>query len=238
MSKKVFNSSEDALKHYKELTEYRFKAILQERGVFIETILSDDKETLKQKEEIISKVLSESRTMHRYRYAFRSEYDFDLLNSEYDQTRFYFTFEDYLKKTLEKIRERINYLEQTDKVESIKELVGALPENETKDKLKNEIHQLELKKAELEAFKIDERERLSNQIELGKHKVEMFEMKTNLFLKFLDRESVASIIGSILLFLMGVCLLVMMFLQKEPIKIVESAFLLILGYFFGHSKKQ
>ena len=45
-----------------------------------------------------------------------------------------------------------------------------------------------------------------------------------------------AMVGSVLLLLIGVSLLAMMFLGKEPIKIIESAFLLILGYFFGHSK--
>lgn len=162
--------------------------------------------------------------------------DFEILNSEYDQSRLSFSIRNYLKRIYEDIEEKINVLEQNSKVESIKNLVGNLPENDLKQKLKEEISQLEAKKRELEIIKEEEKEKLNDEIELGKHKTDMFVKKTDVFLKFLDRESVASIVGSLLLLTMGICLIVIMFRHEEPLKIIESAFLLILGYFFGHSK--
>ncbi|WP_336962007.1 hypothetical protein [Chryseobacterium contaminans] len=68
-------------------------------------------------------------------------------------------------------------------------------------------------------------------------KTQNFNNKYEVILKFLSRETTASIVGLFLLLTLGICLSVTMFLNKEPLKIIESAFLLILGYFFGHSKE-
>jgi hypothetical protein len=50
---------------------------------------------------------------------------------------------------------------------------------------------------------------------------------------WLERESVASIVGALLLLSFGVTVIVSMFTHTRASQIVTSAFLLILGYFFG-----
>lgn len=49
----------------------------------------------------------------------------------------------------------------------------------------------------------------------------------------LDRRMVASFVGGILLFILVLALLIAAFLGKTEMSIVENAFLIILGYFFG-----
>ena len=50
-----------------------------------------------------------------------------------------------------------------------------------------------------------------------------------------ERESVASIVGAFLLLALGISLIVAMFIGTSPTEVVTSAFLLILGYFFGQT---
>ena len=50
----------------------------------------------------------------------------------------------------------------------------------------------------------------------------------------LARESVATIIGALLLILFVIAYLIAMFPGVETTQIVDSAFLLVRGYFFGH----
>jgi len=65
--------------------------------------------------------------------------------------------------------------------------------------------------------------------------VEIKERKSAMYRKWLERESVASIIGSLLLLAFGVSLIVTMFTATAPTEIVTSTFLVILGYFFGQA---
>lgn len=236
MDKIIFNTTEEAYKYFKNSTESKFKRVLLRRGLDVEDIENDNLETLKIKDELSAELLNNTGFLINNIISFKRPEQFEVTNSEFEQSRLQYSLRNYLRNIHERIQERINVLEQSNKVESIKNLVGNLPENDLKDRLKIEIEELEAKKRELQIIKEEEKERLSDEIELGKHKTDMFVKKTDVFLKFLDRESVASIVGSLLLLIMGICLIVIMFRHEEPLKIIESAFLLILGYFFGHSK--
>jgi hypothetical protein len=61
------------------------------------------------------------------------------------------------------------------------------------------------------------------------------ERKSAMHRKWLERESVASIIGALLLLSLGIALIIAMFTHTIASQIVTSSFLLILGYFFGQS---
>jgi hypothetical protein len=61
------------------------------------------------------------------------------------------------------------------------------------------------------------------------------ESKAAIVLAFLERESVASVVGAILLLGLGITLIVGMFTHVAAPDVITNAFLLILGYFFGQS---
>lgn len=137
------------------------------------------------------------------------------------------------------ITKRIKEIEQSQSVESIEKLVKEIKDTELKGRFETQLNELKDANKRLEAeltTLYEKRGLVSEEIEFSRHKTEMMEKKYNIFLKFLDKESVASIVGAILLLLMGISLIIMMFYEINPIQIVQSAFLLILGYFFGHSK--
>jgi hypothetical protein len=65
--------------------------------------------------------------------------------------------------------------------------------------------------------------------------VELKERTSALRRSWFERESVASIVGALLLVSLGAALIVSMFTHTLPSQIITSSFLLILGYFFGQA---
>lgn len=230
-----FDSHDIARDYYLEKSENYYQQIMVNHEIDIHSLSKMNLEQLIAKNVHLDSLLNNKQFISTHILKFINDRDFVLLDKVSGFNGFRFDIKYKLINSKNYIQERINQLEQQDKVESIKGLVDEMPENNLKFNLLKEIQDLEEKKTQLLDIKIQEKN-ISEEIEISRHRADMFEKKTDIFLKFLDRESIASMIGSILLLLMGVCLLIMMFLQREPIKIVESAFLLILGYFFGHSK--
>ena len=65
--------------------------------------------------------------------------------------------------------------------------------------------------------------------------IEIRERKWAIYHSFIERESMASIIGAILLLALAAVLVVGMFTHTTPPEVVANAFLLVLGYFFGQT---
>jgi CheY-like chemotaxis protein len=65
--------------------------------------------------------------------------------------------------------------------------------------------------------------------------IEITRARAEIWHSFLARESMASIVGGLLLVVLSVALIVAMFTNTAPPEVVVNAFLLILGYFFGQS---
>ena len=65
--------------------------------------------------------------------------------------------------------------------------------------------------------------------------IEIRERRWAIYRSFIERESVASIIGALLLVALAAVLIIGMFTHTTIPEIVSSAFLLILGYFFGQT---
>ena len=65
--------------------------------------------------------------------------------------------------------------------------------------------------------------------------IELRERRSAIYRSFLERESVASVVGAFLLLALGVTLIIGMFTHVAASEIITSSFLLILGYFFGQA---
>jgi len=65
--------------------------------------------------------------------------------------------------------------------------------------------------------------------------VELQERKSAIYRSFLERESVASVVGALLLLGLGAALIVAMFTHTVTTEVVTNSFLLVLGYFFGQA---
>ncbi len=83
---------------------------------------------------------------------------------------------------------------------------------------------------EQSAPRVDEARERSVRLQL-----EVAERKAAIRRSWLERESVASMIGAFLLLALGIALIVARFIGATPPEIVTTAPLLILGYFFGQT---
>jgi hypothetical protein len=63
--------------------------------------------------------------------------------------------------------------------------------------------------------------------------IEIRERRWAIYRSFIERESMASIMGAVLLLALAVVLATAMFTHTAPPDVITNAFLLILGYFFG-----
>lgn len=230
-----FPTAEKARNYYKSKSKYEFNKILREKGVDIDSVKTDNITILREKLQIIESLLLDKNFTVENAYIVTSDYDFVVMEDNNLQG-FYFEITSLLLRSKEYVLEKINQLEQFNTVTSLKDAISELQESDVRIKLEQKINELQIQNEELLRVKEQINENFNKEIEFGKHKVEILEKRTNIFLKFLDKESIASIVGAVLLLLMGISLIIMMFYEINPIQIVQSAFLLILGYFFGHSK--
>ena len=66
-------------------------------------------------------------------------------------------------------------------------------------------------------------------------RIEVFERRSRVWQSFLERQSVATMIGAFLLVAMFVFIVISTVLGKRVPELVSNAFLVILGYFFGNA---
>ena len=110
--------------------------------------------------------------------------------------------------------------------------ISEIPNNTLKEKIEA------VYKLREEQIKVDEKkEQFSEKEKEIRLEMEISERKAKLLLSFFEKESVATIIGAVLLIIMVIAQLVAMFTGIKSTDILNNSFLLILGYFFGQSLK-
>jgi hypothetical protein len=135
------------------------------------------------------------------------------------------------------ILKRIGDLQPQQQIDDIKGAVASLvSDDDLRGELLDSIQQSEGKAVaqatiqEQEAILVEEQRERFVRLE-----VELQERRSDIWLSFLHRNSVASIIGAMLLLGLGVALVVAMFTHTSITEVVANSFLLILGYFFGQA---
>jgi hypothetical protein len=89
---------------------------------------------------------------------------------------------------------------------------------------------------QVEVQKVNQqREQIEFDVAVQEREVAVQERRSRMRRSWFERESIASIIGALLLLLLGITLIIAMFTGTTAPEIVTSAFLLILGYFFGQA---
>lgn len=165
---------------------------------------------------------------------------------EPDTVGYGFTAYSNLIDKKKEILELIKIKSRSEKISSIGDLINNVTDTSLRNKMDKELKELTKQTNEFEEqekeLSVEEKEfeNSKKQLEISKSKLELLEKKSQIWLTILAKESIASIIGAALLIIMSTCLLIAMFLGINTTEIIESTFLLILGYFFGHavSKKK
>lgn len=136
--------------------------------------------------------------------------------------------------------ERIRTLSANEKIESIQNLIIKVSDEDLKVKLNQEVADLKseaqcLREQSKEVDQEQVQEAIKTQADVERLKIELFERRTKVWFSLLERESAATIIGGILLLIIIVAHVTAIFSKFSIPEILNNAFLIILGYFFGQS---
>ena len=138
------------------------------------------------------------------------------------------------------ILERIAFLRGAQEIERIKDVIKETTDTDVQTRLVNMVSELQVEfHASLEKLRATERERIDAEVDqtvkLQRAAAETFQIKSKVWLSFLQRESMATLIGAVLLILITLTLISFNIFNKEAADILNNAFLVILGYFFGQA---
>lgn len=142
----------------------------------------------------------------------------------------------YINERKKLILDRICLL----KGEQIKAVVDDTSERHSREEIKNEVDNLlsEIEETKKKSKEIDgEQKELELKIWLSQEemRIKQRESISRTWLSFLEKESMASILGGFLLLSILIAQLVSLFQKLEVPDILNNSFLVILGYFFGQS---
>ncbi|MBD2103593.1 hypothetical protein [Leptolyngbya sp. FACHB-261] len=141
------------------------------------------------------------------------------------------------------ILEKIRILSSNEKIETIQDLINRVNNEEIKKKLEKEVNELRdeaqrLREQSKEVEQEQNQERVKSQADLAKLNIELFERRSKVWFTLLERESAATILGGILLFIILIAHVTAIFTKFSIPEILNNAFLIILGYFFGQSTNE
>jgi len=145
------------------------------------------------------------------------------------------------------ILERIRLLEGEKKIGNIHELINQVPDEELKSTLKDEFEELKNSSSSLQKELTDtENQRVEEQINLQERMLKLeaerarididrTERKAKVTQSYLEKESVATLVGGALLIIIILSLIYCMIYNIPSTDMLNNALLLIMGYFFGQS---
>ena len=137
------------------------------------------------------------------------------------------------------ILDRLSLLSATEGVRGLREQAAAAGDQsvDLKDKLSS--IESEVRKWQEQAAAADDARRQAMSAQAAElARIELFERRSRVWQKFLERQSVATIIGAVLLVAMFAFIAASASLGTPIPELISNAFLVILGYFFGQAKSE
>lgn len=128
------------------------------------------------------------------------------------------------------------------KNQTLKSLIEKLPEKVETQEIKQLVKQLIAQTQTLQKESID-KEKQEAELKILLHKqqidIDIMERRSKIYLSFLAKESLASIIGFVLLLIIMIAQLIAMFYPNfKTTEVLNNTFLIVLGYFFGQSASE
>ena len=148
----------------------------------------------------------------------------------------------FLLKKRRYVRERLRAIEASEEVISLRENLQKESDEIVRRSLSEKINWLEKEvekwtnKSE-QIAKIDLAQSLEAEAKRASIAADLFESRSRVWQQFLARESVATIMGSVLVLSITICLLLTGFFNYALPEIIKNAYLVMLGYFFGQGAK-
>ncbi|WP_406637950.1 hypothetical protein [Amycolatopsis sp. WGS_07] len=141
----------------------------------------------------------------------------------------------------EQILELINGLTVGQEIGKLRNAVSGVDDAGTKEEFHRLLGEFESKTGEIDG-ELKETSRKIAEVEAAAmaSEIDKYERKAKVWQNFLAKESVATYVGAAILLIMCLAVVAAMFAAVEINQVLSSAFLLVLGYFFGQStgKKQ
>ena len=138
------------------------------------------------------------------------------------------------------ILDRIRLLRGEQDIATMRELVKGVPQDDIRTaiigrlnglesdskRIQEQLHDVESKREQLSAREESDRAKLA---------VELWERRSRVLQTFLEKESVATILGGVILLLLTLVFIVATFTGVTVSQILDNMLLLVLGYFFGQT---
>ncbi|MEV0803925.1 hypothetical protein AB0I34_39970 [Kribbella sp. NPDC050281] len=129
---------------------------------------------------------------------------------------------------------RLQQLQPAEKIREIREAITArVPDSTARASLLKVVDDAVSDQKKEQERLTHEKQEVESEERRQKLQMEMMERRTAIYHTFLERESIASIVGAVLLLLLAGSLIVAMFVGTAVTEVVSNSFLLVLGYFFG-----
>ncbi|MBU3063194.1 hypothetical protein KO481_16865 [Nocardia sp. NEAU-G5] len=139
----------------------------------------------------------------------------------------------YLRARRARVATALERLLNTEQMEEIREAVESkVDDPQARQELTDLLSKLTQQHEELAA---QLREKEDDDVALEIRKIEIQERRWKMRKSILDREPAAVLVGAVLLAVLTVALIFAMFFHTPVPEILSSAFLLILGFFFGQT---
>jgi len=216
-----------------------FEFQLKELGLAKNQIEDQSLDELQQSLETVNGALKHPESFGTLRLKITAEVGVILTSSKSD-THFERGILQLLLSRKKLILEKIRTLSTNEKIESIQDLIDQVGDENLKVKLNQEVTDLrnEAQRLREQSKEVDQeqaQEAIKTQIDFERLKIELFERRTKVWFSLLERESAATIIGGILLLIIILAHVIAIFSKFSIPEILNNAFLIILGYFFGQS---
>ncbi|MCE0768114.1 hypothetical protein LWC35_35250 [Pseudonocardia kujensis] len=142
----------------------------------------------------------------------------------------------YLLAVKEDILERRQVLQAAAHADQLDKIATDVPESPAKDELEAAIASLREENSDL-ARKLAEIEQAREEVAkvAAMTDIDRYERKAKVWRSFLERESVASILGSIILAGLTITMIIAMFIDRPVPELLSNTFLVVIGYFFGQA---
>ena len=140
------------------------------------------------------------------------------------------------------ILDRLESTSSVQKIESIQDLISQVTDKKIQSKLHDEINGLRDDSEKLRALSQEveedkEKLDLKTRMSLERLSTETFERRSKVWFSLLERESSATILGGVLLLIITAAHVSAIFSKIEVPQIWNNILFIVLGYFFGQSKK-
>lgn len=231
----------DGLRNIQQSTKLRFDEQLGLIGLRQDQIETQSLQELKDSLERINDAINNPDGFPKFNIGIGGQAGLPYISQGAAKAHYQITILPTLLERKKIILDRIRLLEKNEKIETLQELINKkVVDKEVRENLTKELNQYitesqDIKEQYQQVIKAQSEQLEKSDSEKIKLSMELWEKRSKVIRSFLERESAATIIGAILLIIIALAHVASLVFKLPIPETLDSAFLLILGYFFGQS---